>query len=319
MQESNSLRSGGVTAGTGGTTYDSAWTRLLGAFRPYDVLSVMFLVIVGGLLLAFRRNVERWYAYAVVHLLLAALIVGIVMLAERHRLRILTVFRDVYPFLLLFFLFEEMERLTHLLFPGWKNHLLIAADRFLFGVHPTVWLEGVKSPSLTEVVELAYFSYYVLLPVGGLLLYLFAPRDSFRGTLTAVALAFYLCFLGYVLLPAEGPWRSLAHLRTVDMGGSFFRQIVSVIQRSGGIVGGCFPSAHVSAVCAAVTSFFFFRRSLFYLLLPYTAILAFATVYGWYHYAVDSLAGVAVGFLAGVLAVRMSARWPRSLRSAREG
>ena len=308
-----------MTRGIGCTIAGGFRRCRVSIFRPYDVLSAAFLVVITLLIVLFHKNVERSYTYAGGHLCLVVLIVGIVLLGERFRSRSLTILRDLYPFVLLLFLFEEMERLTHLLFPGWQNHLLIAADHFLFGVHPTVWLERIVSPVLTEFLECIYLSYYVLLPAGGFLFYFMAPRKTFEVTLTAVCLAFYVCFLGYVLLPAEGPWKSLAHLQMVDIDDSFFRQIVAAVQRTGGIVGGCFPSAHVSVACAALTSFFFFCRSVFYPLVPYTLLLAFATVYGRYHYAIDSLAGVVIGIAAGVLAAGMSAGTERSVQFMKEG
>ncbi|MFC1572314.1 phosphatase PAP2 family protein [Candidatus Eisenbacteria bacterium] len=278
--------------------------RLVGAFRVYDLLSIGFLMLVAILLLATRSRFADWYTHTICHLVLSTLIVATVMASQRFPNKILRFVRDVYPFALFGFLFDEMENFTHLIFPEWLNHLLIDADHFIFGAHPTVWLERLISPPLTEFLEVIYMSYYLLLPVTGVLLYLFANRKAFEGTLTIVSLAFYACFLGYILLPAEGPWTTLAHLQTVDMDASLARQAVAAIQQRGGIVGGCFPSAHVGVVFALLASLFLFYRKLFYPFTVYSILLAFATVYGRYHYAIDALAGMVVGLGAGIIMAR---------------
>lgn len=295
-----------MATGAGKMTCGESGSRYAPAFRPYDILSLAFLILIDLLIMASRHNLDRWSAYVVLHLLLAGLILAIVMAAGRFRSRVCSLLRDAYPFFLLFFLFEEMERFTHLIFHEWQHHFLIAADRFVFGVDPTVWLERIIWPPLSEFLQLIYCSYYALLPVGGLLLLLLARRALIDGILTAVSTALYLCFIGYVLLPAEGPWKTLASLQTVTLDDSLFYRIVAVIQRRGGIVGGCFPSAHVSLVFAVLFSFFFFWRRAFYVFLPYSVLLAFATVYGRYHYAVDGLVGMVIGFFGGLVAARFS-------------
>jgi membrane-associated phospholipid phosphatase len=61
-----------------------------------------------------------------------------------------------------------------------------------------------------------------------------------------------------------------------------------------------------------LTSLFFSHRTAFYPLLPYTALLVVPTVHGRYHYAVDPIAGVVIGSLAGLLVARAEAKWTRS-------
>src|SRR6266851_9086702 len=49
--------------------------------------------------------------------------------------------RHWYPHLFFLVCFEELGKLVHLVSPGWQDAKLIAADYWLTGVHPTVWLE----------------------------------------------------------------------------------------------------------------------------------------------------------------------------------
>ena len=72
-----------------------------------------------------------------------------------------------------------------------------------------------------------------------------------------------------------------------------------------GIHTSVFPSAHVSGAFAAA---FALKRILgehpwlYRGVFVYAALVAIATVYGRYHYAVDAIAGVVVGILAALVA-----------------
>ena len=54
--------------------------------------------------------------------------------------------RHWYPHLFFLFCFEELGKFVHLVTPGWQDAKLIAADYWLTGVHPTVWLEQFATP-----------------------------------------------------------------------------------------------------------------------------------------------------------------------------
>ena len=51
------------------------------------------------------------------------------------------------------------------------DHLLIAADRWLFGTDPTSWLARISNPFLTEMLQVAYALFYLYFIVVGIELY----------------------------------------------------------------------------------------------------------------------------------------------------
>jgi membrane-associated phospholipid phosphatase len=76
-----------------------------------------------------------------------------------------------------------------------------------------------------------------------------------------------------------------------------------------GIHTSVFPSAHVSGVFAAALAMTYLlpgRRVLLAVYWTYACLVAVATVYGRYHYAVDAVAGVVMAFVAFALT-----RWLR--------
>jgi hypothetical protein len=71
----------------------------------------------------------------------------------------------------------------------------------------------------------------------------------------------------------------------------------------GGARGGAFPSAHVSGALVVSLVAWRHQRRLAYLLVPITAGVVIATVYGRFHYALDTLAGAGLA-IAVVAAYR---------------
>ena len=73
-----------------------------------------------------------------------------------------------------------------------------------------------------------------------------------------------------------------------------------------GIHTSVFPSAHVSGAFAAACAIAYLvprRHVLVAVYFSYAILVAIATVYGRYHYAVDALAGAVIGILAFPLGV----------------
>src|SRR5262249_2514831 len=78
--------------------------------------------------------------------------------------------RHWYPHLFFLFCFEELGYVVHLVNPSWQDTKLIAFDHWLFGAHPSVWLEQFATPLRNDLFQLAYFTYFTyLLVLGGIL------------------------------------------------------------------------------------------------------------------------------------------------------
>ncbi|HLG94372.1 MAG TPA: phosphatase PAP2 family protein [candidate division Zixibacteria bacterium] len=185
-----------------------------------------------------------------------------------------------------------------MIFPDWKNEWLIAADFQLLGGHPTVALEKITNLDLTEFFEFIYFTYYFV-PVFGLWIYFKKTERNFQHFAAHYLLALYLGYLIFPLIPAEGPWKTLAGQQTMLLEGKWiFRQLNDYLHHKGAIVGGCFPSTHLSAATAVVFGARLWEKKFFWGSVIWFALLFFATVYGRYHYFVDGLAGLAVGTIA---------------------
>jgi membrane-associated phospholipid phosphatase len=247
------------------------------------------------------------------HFLLIGIIVGLMWFLRDAQSKTVVFFRDWYPALLFLPMFEEMNYLVTIIFPYWANQWVINLDLALFGVYPTVWLEKIVTPWLTELMGFFYASYFLLIPIAGFPLYFRNRKREFHGFLFNVALAYYIAYIAFLFFPTEGPWVIMTHLQTAPLEGKHFFQLVAYLQGLGGIRGGCFPSAHVAGAFAILCSAYKYERKIFLFLLVFVLGLAVSTVYYRYHHAVDAIAGALLGTLCYFIGVKVHQRWERAI------
>lgn len=183
-------------------------------------------------------------------------------------------------------------------------------DRQVLGGHVSVALEPFSHPLLTDLMSGCYLLFFPYLIV--------AHLDYFRrdpDTLRRFCVGLYTVYagglLGYVFLPAAGPYVALAHEFRGPLEGGWLTRIHHRIVLAGTNGVDVFPSLH-----CGVTSFllFFDRRHAprrFLRLLVPVVILWASTLYLRYHYVVDVAAGFALS-AAGLLL----ARAPQERRAA---
>ena len=117
---------------------------------------------------------------------------------------------------------------------------------------------------------------------------------AFRELLFLVCVAFYGSYLFFILFPVDSPFY-LADPPGGPLADYFFYNLVHEISSRGGARGGAFPSTHVSGAVIVLVVAWKRQRQLAYLLTPLVLGVIVATVYGRFHYALDTIAGLAFG------------------------
>lgn len=273
-----------------------AASNVLTALSLADRLTLAYLVFSTTLILVCRQNIPRWNLLLPVHFGLIAMVFGLTF-ARMREVPLLRLVSYWYPPLLFLFFFEEIGLTVHAIFPGWFDKYLIEADRLLFGVHPTVWIEQFSSYWLNEYMQLVYTSYFLLtIGFGG---YLWAQKrfDDFAVFIGSTCVAYYLSYVIFVLFPIESPYHTLHHLQQVELTGGPFTAFINLIEKHGRVHGGAFPSTHVAGSMVVLFSAYRFAKPIGYALTPLVLSICVATVFGRYHYAVDVFAGI---FVAGL-------------------
>lgn len=209
--------------------------------------------------------------------------------------------RHWYPHLFFLFCFEEMAKLVHLFSPGWEDAKLMAFDRWLTGVNPSLWLEQFAHPALNEFMQFAYFTYFVFLLVLGGILYYRREWKSYWAVMTYSAIGYGIGYVIAMFFPVQSPWFSMAGMWHGELAGGPFTALINLIEKCGRVHGAAFPSQHVAGAMAALWGAWTHRRWLFWVFLPFVLCMCVSTVYVRNHYVADVFGGMVTGTLGYVI------------------
>jgi membrane-associated phospholipid phosphatase len=177
-----------------------------------------------------------------------------------------------------------------------RDAVVAGWERLLFPSNPSATLAPrLHGPWVSETLHLAYASYYLLVYLPPIALYLRGRRDAFVSTTLALIVVYGICFITYALFPVDGP-RYLVGAAAAPEGP--IRSFVLTLLDRGSSRGTAFPSSHVAASVVASLCALRHQRRVGIVVSTVTVLLTVATVYGGFHYAVDALAGVILGGVA---------------------
>ena len=153
--------------------------------------------------------------------------------------------------------------------------------------------------ALSELLHAAYLSYYAIIVLPPLVLYLKGDRAEFARIATGLLTIFALCFAIFIVFPVAGPryeWSSPPGVYDGPI-----RRFVLHVLEAGSSRGTAFPSSHVAVAAAQSVMTLGWNRRFGVGLSIVTLLLAAGAVYGGFHYAVDAVAGGLIGCAVGTV------------------
>jgi hypothetical protein len=223
------------------------------------------------------------------------------------------VFRNWYPVFYVATCYKEMALFIPAIRRTDADQWLADLDYRLWQAHPTVWLERVHTPVLTEFLQVVYTLFVPAVLLVAAVLWKRRKYGQFQYYAFLIALGFLVSYVGYLIVPARGPRFLLKHLQHIPLQGLWlFQAMQSALDRLESAHYDCFPSGHTELTILAWWGSRMVSNRLFKAYFAYTPLIIFATVYLRYHYTIDLLAGAATAGLlilaAPVLYTRLSAR-----------
>lgn len=270
-----------------------------------DLYTSLMLVLYSVMAIVLHQHVNGSTTTVWTNVLVLILIASTIVLTRLTDSPAIRAVRLFYVVPVIYMLYDQTHLFVTVIHPIDYDSWLIAADRALLGVDPTVWLHQFANPVLTEYLQFCYFIFY-LLPVGH------AIELWFRGDLERVeqfsrmmTFMFFISYLLYFCFPAIGPRFTLHDfaLTAQELPGVWITNTLrSIINVGGGIVTGvadpssvvnrdCMPSGHTMLTIVNIVLAFRFRSRFRYVFLLIGGSLIFGTVYLRYHYVIDLLAG----------------------------
>ncbi|MCE5195096.1 MAG: phosphatase PAP2 family protein [Nitrospiraceae bacterium] len=265
--------------------------------RPSDIVTIAFIVILLVITTAFNSAIPQRHILIPLYLIMIFAQVFIFLIKDKTRFLKFT-YNIIFPLVSVLVLFDSLGWVVHHVNPKDVDPFLIKFDYMMFGVHPTVALEKIINPVLTDIFQLSYTSYYFLPIILGIALIKGKKDKEFDRSLFLVLFCFYLSYIGYILMPALGPRFTIDHLQTQELQGFLITEpIQKLLNDLEGIKRDAFPSGHTAVTLTVLYLSYRFKRILFWIFLPLVAGLVFATVYCRYHYVVDVIAGIVLAIL----------------------
>jgi membrane-associated phospholipid phosphatase len=277
---------------------------------PIQGLALFFLIGLILLTLVFRGQIPPWRSLLLNYIIFVGLFFAFKLSSDRKGIgKVGTCFHHFSPILFVVLIYESLGNLIQYLQPD-IDPRLIQIDFIIFGVHPTLWMEKWIVPWFTDVMSLAYLSYYFIPVVLIAVLYLKDRMMEFDRAMFVLAFGYYVSFIGYILFPAIGPRYAMTHLYSVPLEGSFItdfvRDILNALEHN---KRDCMPSGHTQIVLIALFLAHRYEKFLFYLFFPIICALILSTVYLRYHYVIDLFAGVALAIGCVIVGDRLYRWW----------
>jgi membrane-associated phospholipid phosphatase len=208
------------------------------------------------------------------------------------------IFRNWYPLPFVGSCYKEMALFIPAVRRGDSDQWLSNLDYRIWGAYPTVWLERIHTPLLTEFLQVAYTLFIPAVLFIAFVLWKRGQTADFQYYAFLIALGFLVSYLGYMMVPARGPRFLLRHLQHFPLQGLWlFQGMQGALDKLESAHYDCFPSGHTELTILAWWGSGMVSKRLFRLYLAYTPCIIFATVYLRYHYTVDLLAGAATAAL----------------------
>lgn len=266
-----------------------------GKLRAADKVTVLYQFIIALIIVFNYSKIRDARLFISVHLILISIILILPLLGSNRILNWLRTWNQIFIVPLNF---SELHYLVHNVHPRDMDPWLIKIDHAIFGVNPTVWLEKIQHPVLTEYLQLIYVTFYFLPIILAILLYQRNRMDEFDYFVFIMVFGFYASYLIYFLVPAIGPRFTIPALQTKPLQGIWLTQhIQKMLNSLENIQRDAFPSGHTAMTLLTMFFAYKFSKRYFYVLLVVGTSLIFSTVYLRYHYVIDVIAGFFLAWL----------------------
>lgn len=277
-----------------------------------DIYTLTMLAFLTILQLYYYQSFKDVTDYIFLNALISFWIISIATINERFRAgRIFILFQRLAIVPIIFYIYMlSLELLPHVN-PNDIDSTLIEIDRWLFGTDPTQWIYQFANPLLTEILQISYWLFFLLIFLNGIELHIKNKDMEFVRFASIVMFSFYLTYILYMIFPAVGPRFTLHDFSAIstELPGLFFTETIrDQINAGAGLVGNfsdpaaevnrdCMPSGHTALTIINIYLAFVYSSRFRYLIAIIGIGIIVSTVYLRYHYVIDILAGILTAVL----------------------
>lgn len=228
---------------------------------------------------------------------------------------LLEIARAILFLLIGYYAYSHLKVLIPLINQANYDDLFFNLDKIVFfGRSPTLEMLKINFRPFTKLMYLSYASFYAAFPLSFAVAFLAKNKEEVRRLIFGILTIYFIGMIFYYLLPAWGPLfytpDLFAHIPNV------WHKILweghLAIQNNTATYGptpflgvAAFPSLHAAHMIFLFLVARRYHRWLFYLYIPWTALLCIATIFMGWHYVVDLIAGALIALVAILITYRL--------------
>ncbi|MCX6145416.1 MAG: phosphatase PAP2 family protein [Ignavibacteriales bacterium] len=280
--------------------------------RATDALILFTLSLFSVLALLFHSSVQGWWMLIIKNVGTAVVYLALVFASEKMTRKFPRFLLRVAAVTLAYaYLFGAVDKLQLILQGQWMDEYVMDAEQYIFGVQPTLWLQHITTPPLTEWMMFAYVIYVPMYPILCGIIYYLRGDVAMEDYLFTLGFTNILCDIGFILFPVAGPMATIGNLYSVPLKGYVFTFFGELMRSNVHFIGGNIPSPHTAAATIMWVMAYRYHRPSFYILTPVVLSLYVSTFYLRYHFVTDAVVGIIVAFLALLVVPFLIKAWDR--------
>lgn len=267
--------------------------QLRAGFIPTDYLVLILGLFLITISLVFYPSLDRPWVFIPVDVIFVIAALMIPYYDGRCRHPLLHRIHILLPIITYSVFYVQATIGDHIIFTETFDPLLRHVELTLFKrAYYLLFAPAVDSVLIDELMHFFYFSYFLIIFLPAILL-IYRRKSLVYEMIFSLTLMLYIHYLFFIIFPGDGPVAERAQLFNE---GYIFVPLMRFIYTVGGNQGGgAFPSTHAAtAVIILLYSFRDFERERWPIRICVAGILI-ATVYGSYHYLIDTIAGIVTG------------------------
>jgi membrane-associated phospholipid phosphatase len=203
--------------------------------------------------------------------------------------------RQLTPLLILFALYGQIDLLNGSGAAPTHDALIQHWEQLLFGMQPSRdWWRASPGAFWSTLFHGAYLSFYPLVVFAPAAFVLRRDEVSLERCVLWGITTFLACYVVFILFPVAGPYYEFPRPTGSFVENPTARLVYAALSR-GSAYGAAFPSSHVAAAVVLTGAAYAGSRRLGWAMVPPTLLMTVSVVYCQMHYAVDAIAGLAVG------------------------
>jgi membrane-associated phospholipid phosphatase len=225
-----------------------------------------------------------------------------------ERKNLLAIGRTILFLLIGYYGYSHLKVLIPLINKANYDDLLFNIDKIIFfGNSPTLEMLKIRSAAFTKLMYLGYTSFYAAFPVSFAAAFLSKYKEEVRRLIFGILAIYFIGMIFYYLVPALGPlfytpdlfshipniWKDIlweGHLAIQNNTATFAPTPFLGVA--------AFPSLHAAHMIFLFLVARHYHKWLFYIYIPWTAILCMATIFMGWHYVIDLIAGAIVAIFS---------------------